>query len=354
MSLRANYFKLGLFVIGALACAVTLLLVVGSGRWFTPKLTFETYFNESVQGLDIGSKIKYRGVVIGDVTRISFTFTRYQQDRPMSERSRYVMVEAEILPRLLGGRAAAGDLTHPANAALEVERGLRVRLAPQGITGTSYLEIDYVDPAANPVMSIDWTPQNIYIPSAPSTVTTFVNAASEILDRLHKLDVEGTVENFNRLMVTTNERIGALDTKAIGKQTQDTLARIESTLKAIDAKRLSDEGTALLAELRQSNAELRKTLASPALQRIPEDTHQAVLEIRKVVSDPRLAASIVRLERTLARLDRLTGGGEANLAATLENLRDISADLRELTENAKRDPSNLLFGAPPPPLERNR
>ena len=61
-----------------------------------------------------------------------------------------------------------------------------------------------------------------------------------------------------------------------------------------------------------------------------------------------------RHERTLARLDRLTGGSEGNLAATLENLRDISADLRELTENAKRYPSNLLFGEPPSPLERGR
>ncbi len=354
MSLRANYFKLGLFVLGAIACAVTLLLVIGSGRWFTPKLTVETYFNESVQGLDIGSKLKYRGVVIGDVTRITFTHTRYQQDRPMSERARYVLVEAEIQPRLLGGRAAAGDLTNPANAALEVERGLRVRLAPQGITGTSYLEIDYVDPAANPVITIDWTPQHIYIPSAPSTVTTFVNAASEILDRLHKLDVEGTVENFNRLMVTLNDRVGAIDTKAIGAQTERTLARIESTLKAVDAKRLSDEGAALLAELRDSNAELKRTLSNPALQKIPEETHAAVMEMRKLVADPRLAASIVRLERTLARLDRLTGGSEGNLASTLENLRDISADLRELTESAKRHPSNLLFGEPPTPLERNR
>ena len=32
----------------------------------------------------------------------------------------------------------------------EIDKGLRVRLAPQGITGTSYLEIDYVDPKANP------------------------------------------------------------------------------------------------------------------------------------------------------------------------------------------------------------
>ena len=76
MSLKANYFKLGLFVLGALVSGVVLLIVIGSGRWFQPKLTIESYFNESVQGLDIGSKLKYRGVAIGEVTRIGFTYNK--------------------------------------------------------------------------------------------------------------------------------------------------------------------------------------------------------------------------------------------------------------------------------------
>src|SRR6185369_11701274 len=70
MALKANYFKLGLFVIGAIVSGAIVLVVIGSGRWFQPKLTIETYFNESVQGLDIGSKLKYRGVAIGEVTKI--------------------------------------------------------------------------------------------------------------------------------------------------------------------------------------------------------------------------------------------------------------------------------------------
>ena len=135
MSLKANYFKLGLFVIGAIVAGVVVLVVIGSGRWFQPKLTIETYFNESVQGLDIGSKLKYRGVVIGEVTQIGFTYNKYQQDRPMAQRARYVLVEAQIQPKLLGGRAGAGDLTEQKSADLEIEKGLRMRLAPQGITG---------------------------------------------------------------------------------------------------------------------------------------------------------------------------------------------------------------------------
>src|SRR6266567_8698143 len=112
MSQRANYFKLGLFVIGAIVAGILVLLVIGTGRFLQKRITIETYFNESVQGLDIGSKVKYRGVVIGEVTKISFTYTKYQQDKPMNERLRYVLVEAQLQPKLLGGRAAS-DITGP-------------------------------------------------------------------------------------------------------------------------------------------------------------------------------------------------------------------------------------------------
>ncbi len=350
MSLKANYFKLGLFVIGAIVAGAVVLVVIGSGRWFQPKLTIETYFNESVQGLDIGSKLKYRGVVIGEVKSIGFTYNWYQQDRPMEQRARYVLVEAQIQPKLLGGRAGAGDLTEQKRVDLEIEKGLRIRLAPQGITGTSYLEIDYVDPPP-PVLPIDWVPGNIYIPSAPSTVTTVVNSLVETLQRLHNLDIEQTIANFNRLMVTTNARIDAIDTKQISQRTVTALAKFEATLDSVAAKKLSDEAVALLVELRASNVELRKTLANPALQKLPDDAAAAIARIRVIVDDPNLPKTISHLSRTLARFDRILGAGEADLAVTIENLRQITDNLRDLTEDAKRYPANVIFGGPPRPPE---
>src|SRR5215471_13762638 len=129
MSARANFFKIGLFVIGATVALVILLVLLGAGKLFQSKIVMETYFNESVQGLEVGSKVKYRGVIVGEVKSIGFTYTRYQLDK----RLRYVMVEATILPRLIGGRTSAGDLTRPDALKAEIEKGLRVRLAPQGI-----------------------------------------------------------------------------------------------------------------------------------------------------------------------------------------------------------------------------
>jgi paraquat-inducible protein B len=351
LSQKANYFKLGLFVIGAIAAGVVVLTIIGTGRFLQKRITIETYFNESVQGLDIGSKMKYRGVEVGQVTRITFTYVKYEQDRPMGDRKRYVLVEAQIQPRLVGGKAA-NDIASPESTAMEVEKGLRIRLAPQGITGTSYLEVDYVDPAQNPQLPIDWTPDNIYIPSAPSTVLQLVNSASEIMERLHKIDVEAVVTNLNKLLSTANDRIAALDTRALQQQTVKTLAKIDATLNDIAAKKISDEAVALIAELRQSNAELKSTLGSPAFKKLPESADAALQEVRKVVGDPRIGSSVAHMERTLTRLDRIFGGGEADLTTTIENLRQITDNLRDLTEDAKRYPSNVIFGAPPRPLER--
>jgi ABC-type transporter Mla subunit MlaD len=350
MSLKANYFKLGLFVIGAIVAGVIVLVVIGSGRWFQPKLLVETYFNESVQGLDIGSKLKYRGVAIGEVTRIGFTYTTYQLDRPMAQRARYVLVEAQIQPKLLGGRAGAGDLTEQKSVDLEIERGLRIRLAPQGITGTSYLEIDYVDPVP-PALVIDWTPNNIYIPSAPSTVTALINSASEIMDRLHRLDLEKTLANLNTLLVTTNSRIDAIDTRTISQRMASTLAKVEAALDEFARKKVTDEAAALLTELRESNAELKKMLVNPAFQKLPDDAAATMARVRAIVDDPNLSKTVAHLSRTLGRIDRILGGGEADLVVTIENLRQITDNLRDLTEDAKRYPANVIFGGPPRPPE---
>jgi phospholipid/cholesterol/gamma-HCH transport system substrate-binding protein len=190
-------------------------------------------------------------------------------------------------------------------------------------------------------------------------VTTFVNAASEIIDRLHRLDIETTIANVNKLLTTATDRVASVDSAGISKGIADvskradrTLAKLESTLDGIAAKKLSDEAVGLLGELRQTNAELKSFLANPAFTKLPENTSATLASVRQLVSDPKLPQSIAHLERTLARLDRIFGGGEGDLATTFANLRQITDNLRDLTEDAKRYPSNVLFGAPPRPLER--
>ena len=63
--------KLGLFVTGGIVLFVAILFFLGMTDIFTNKATVQTCFSESVQGLTVGSAVKYRGVPIGSVTKIS-------------------------------------------------------------------------------------------------------------------------------------------------------------------------------------------------------------------------------------------------------------------------------------------
>jgi phospholipid/cholesterol/gamma-HCH transport system substrate-binding protein/paraquat-inducible protein B len=56
------------------------------------------------------------------------------------------------------------------------------------------------------------------------------------------------------------------------------------------------------------------------------------------------------LQKTLRRIDQLAAGKDNDLEITLGNLRVLTENLTELSENAKRFPAQLLFGEPPKPI----
>ncbi|HQU09329.1 MAG TPA: MlaD family protein, partial [Opitutales bacterium] len=74
MSKKANPSIIGLFVLGAIVLGVVAILFFGSTNIFTPKEDFVIYFEESVNGLEIGAPVKFKGVPIGEVTGILISF----------------------------------------------------------------------------------------------------------------------------------------------------------------------------------------------------------------------------------------------------------------------------------------
>ena len=71
MGERKRNFRLGLFVTGGIVLFLAILFFLGMSDLFTNKAVLRTSFTESVQGLTVGSPVKYRGVPIGTVKRIA-------------------------------------------------------------------------------------------------------------------------------------------------------------------------------------------------------------------------------------------------------------------------------------------
>jgi phospholipid/cholesterol/gamma-HCH transport system substrate-binding protein len=342
-----SYFKIGLFVISATVLAVIGIVVLGVGSVFQRTALVETYIEESVQGLDVGSPMKFRGVLVGKVEEITLTSAEYRTRR------RYVLVRVGITSNLF--QFPLADPNDPSFRS-ELERGFRVRLAAQGLTGVAYLEADYLDPERNPPLEIDWQPKYPYIPSARSRILQLGDSVESILRNFEQLDIPQLTSSI-----------------------ESSLAAMTKLAEGANVEKIGAQANALLTEVRETNRQLKDLVASPELKSTVVDASAAAASARQIIERaekplnqmladlPRasehlehlakrldavsadLPETSAQLRQTLQRLNRLISGQQQDIEKTVDNLRSISENLKELSEDSKKYPSQLLFGAPPPP-----
>lgn len=321
MSTQANYFKLGVFIIAGvlvLAAALT-LLGLGAARKDTVKM--ETYFSESVQGIDVGSPVKFLGVKVGIIERITFAFVKYQDFK--STKLRYVLVEFGIDPNNSFMRENREDITELLKA--EVARGLRIKVAPQGLTGTAYLEMTYVDPAKNPTLPIDWQPASYYVPSAPSTIARLEETLrnfSETLTKIREAGIDRAVENLNALLVALREAV-----------------------RQADIGQIADRVTSLVDNLKATNGRIDAFLGSPEWSSSIKNFSETMENVKKGTDD--LPQALADMRKLLVELSDILAGQSGDIRAILENTRETMENVNELTGDAKRNPARLFWGQPP-------
>ena len=339
MSMEASRFKLGLFTIVGAALLVAGVVALGAGALLQEALIVETYLDESVQGLDVGAPVKYRGVHVGNVKEIGFVRHEYPTE------SVYVMLRLAIHPRRLGSKGR-DIVLDPAKMNEEVSHGLRLRLASQGLTGAAYIEADYVDASRTPELKFDWTPAHSYIPSAPSTATRLMESLERTLRKLEQMEVDRLSADVVTLVGKITKLVEgdlAVTVRSLGtaaKEVPGAVAELKVTLAEKVAKPLQEMLTTVNKVVEQDLARTLKSVDSAAKE-MPE----AVAQIRDVSAGA---------QKALRRVDRLVASQEDDLQEVLENFRVVSQDLRELGAAAKRYPSGLLFGEKPPKTQMEK
>ena len=77
-STKANYARIGFFVVLTAVLAVGVLVFLGGIGGNKYEFLCETYFSYPVSGLEVGSAVNFRGVKVGVVKHISFIATEYE------------------------------------------------------------------------------------------------------------------------------------------------------------------------------------------------------------------------------------------------------------------------------------
>ncbi len=351
-----NYFRVGLFVFGALLLVIAGIIVLGGGTVFQKTVTMETYVEESVQGLDVGAPVRYRGVKVGTVSQITFVGTAYgltPDDPRYFQVGQLVTLRMRLDPDAVGGGTASGQELEAIMRRL-VANGLRVRLASQGITGTSYLEVDYVPPDRNPPLQLSWTPDFFYLPSAPSVISRLSSAAEQVFTRLEEANLEKVVLEAGLLLGELRETNKRVQNLVGGEAVTVALADVGDAAKRMRgiAQTAEENVGHVLIDLREISMrlngfsqDLTQQFGGPTLRAIAQGLRDTVTEMRAAVAG--LPDTVATAGRATRRADAILATGQQDLETLMVNLTAISQNLKELTETAKRYPSQLLFGQPP-------
>jgi ABC-type transporter Mla subunit MlaD len=340
MAGRGLFLRVGLLIIAGLALGVGFILFFTGQNLGARAPTFETYLRESVTGLEVGAPVRYRGVAIGRVTEIGIAGQEYgaATTGPVAVAYQLVLVRFALDPRRIGEDSTVSQQRL-------IEAGLRVRLASQGVTGVAYLELDFVPAERFPTPRVPWTPRTTFIPSIPSTIAQVQSTAEEVLDRLRNVPIEAIAQDLGGLIAELRRQTATMPLGEMAEEARGTLAAARRVAESPDI-------AATLAETRRAVAELRELLGGPELRAGIAGLTAASAELQRATT--RLPAVITQLEATLRTARGTTSDVSADLAPLLRDLRATSANLRDVSEQLRRNPSQALFGAPPPREGRDR
>ena len=198
-------FKLGLFIIFAAVIFFAALFILGTMDRFKEKAYISTLVSESVQGLSVGSSVKYQGVPIGSVREIMI----YPNDN-------VIRIDMEIniskFKIQQPGHAPVTITVEEFNNNINrvVENGLRCRMELEGITGSKYIELQPDKDAAPSTFDVtEFGLEYPYVPSQPSLISDLRGSVTTILAKLESIDYKGISDRTNAVLDSINERVNS-------------------------------------------------------------------------------------------------------------------------------------------------
>ena len=331
MSKKANPTMIGIFVLGATILAVGGIVFIGSIQFLSKKETFVLYFDESVNGLEVGAPVKFKGVPIGQVTEIRI---RWNQD----ETSAHVPIFIEIDVRRLVSRLGVSiDLADEEVYRAQVNEGLRGNLVLESlITGLLYIELDYEAGIERPVFIQDKVILK-EIPTTPSAMAEIGKTFTEVIARISAIDVEAINNKLIQMLDSINESIVDMKFSKISDGIIDATESFSSIAKSEKIAATVDSLNEALIEVRRLAGKIESKI-DPVLENAGETNKKLQ----------------IALENVSEAVDQLRYAFEPEssfryeIESALTELAEAAESARMLVEYLERNPKALLTGKPQP------
>ncbi len=314
---KTNPKLIGVFVIGGLALVVTALVLFSSQDLLTPKRFFVAYFHQSVNGLNVGAPMRFRGIPVGEVLQIDGVYDPATGNmiprltlefHPETMENAYVEEgEYTLLPFLL-------------------DRGMRASLKSASLlTGQLYVSLDFHPGTPERYLGsgIDDYPE----------LPTIDSGLDQVIAKLTELPLE---ELFARL----NNTLTAVEDILRSPRVEESLAALPTLLTDADMT-IVDLRHLLNRELTTVAREASRTLVA---------TRSAVQSLSTAITEESLVQVSSTLTEFEATLQLLQERLEANdplmheLVVTLREIGSAARSVRDLADALEEHPESLVRG----------
>lgn len=316
MGKKPNPAAVGAFVLGAIALVVVGVVAFGSGQYFKKTNQWVLYFPGSVNGLNVGAPVKFRGVEFGRVTNIELVFTPNNPDHQVN-----IPVYVETDPSKITFEGTTLRMGDTKTAQALVERGLRAQLQPSSlVTGLLFVQIDFFPDT--PVRYV--LPQPSLPPEIPTVPTTLEEASSvvkEIIGELRNIQLGPMIEQVSAAFNGLDQLINSPEMKKAVERLPEVAHNLNSALSSANG---------LLARL---------------------DGHVGPFSRR-------LDTTLVRTQQTLGAVEKAAGAANTiiepgspldhDLRSALVEIANAARSVQQLADYLERNPSALLYGKPAP------
>lgn len=327
MASQRTKLAVGLFMFVGLCIALLAFIWLGMSNYLEKGKLYCIYFEESVQGLEKDSPVKYRGVTIGRVVKIALA--------PDTK-----LIEALVMI----------DKEH------DLGKNIVAQLTNAGITGIMFIELDLKEPdEEDKSPELSFKSDYDVIPSKPSNITEILEGIDDLFDQIREIDLEGI---SGRIKVTLDKFNQAVDDANI----KGLSASLETSLEDIGNIVEREKWDKILSSIDDAVATLKTAMvkADNGLGKFDNtmDTFERLAdgkekELEKAINNFKLA--IDKVNKLLDNGNSIVAGADESIYLLAESLMKVTRNLEEATDNINRisdiiadHPSQLLFGEPPP------